>query len=48
MYCEGSEDPEATLPNLKKQALIPGVGHLVQQGRPDEMNELLIEPFSDL
>jgi pimeloyl-ACP methyl ester carboxylesterase len=31
------------MPNLKKKAIIPGAGHWIQQERPKEINELLIE-----
>jgi pimeloyl-ACP methyl ester carboxylesterase len=33
----------AFTPNLKKQMIIPGVGHWTQQERPAEVNQLLIE-----
>ncbi len=33
----------AATPNLKKQVIIPGVGHWTQQERPEEVNQLLIE-----
>jgi pimeloyl-ACP methyl ester carboxylesterase len=31
------------IPNLKKNVLLPGVGHWTQQERPDDVNRLLIE-----
>jgi len=34
---------ENTVPDLKKKVLIPGAGHWVQQERPQEVNDLLIE-----
>ncbi|MGO8802174.1 alpha/beta fold hydrolase [Candidatus Binatus sp.] len=33
----------AFTPNLKKKVIIPGAGHWVQQERPKEINEILIE-----
>ena len=32
-----------TVPNLKKKALLPGAGHWIQQERPSQVNELLLE-----
>jgi pimeloyl-ACP methyl ester carboxylesterase len=32
-----------TVPNLKKNVLLPGVGHWTQQERPEEVNRLLVE-----
>jgi pimeloyl-ACP methyl ester carboxylesterase len=34
---------EATMPNLRKQVLLPNTGHWIQQERPTEVNQLLIE-----
>jgi pimeloyl-ACP methyl ester carboxylesterase len=34
---------EATMPNLRKQVLLPKTGHWTQQERPTEVNQLLIE-----
>jgi pimeloyl-ACP methyl ester carboxylesterase len=34
---------DANVPNLKKKALIPGAGHWIQQERPREVNELMVE-----
>jgi pimeloyl-ACP methyl ester carboxylesterase len=31
------------MPNLKKKVIIPGAGHWIQQERPKEINEILIE-----
>jgi epoxide hydrolase A/B len=36
---EGQE----TMPNLRKKVLRPGAGHWIQQERPTEVNESLIE-----
>ena len=55
LFIAGEEDPVITfygqayealdesVPNLWKKVLLPGAGHWVQQERPDEVNELLIE-----
>lgn len=37
------ENLESAMPNLTKKVLIPGAGHWVQQERPEEVNDLLIE-----
>jgi pimeloyl-ACP methyl ester carboxylesterase len=34
---------EETVPNLKRKVLLPGAGHWVQQERPNEVNQLLLE-----
>ncbi len=34
---------EKNMPNLKQKILIPGAGHWIQQERPQEVNELLVE-----
>jgi pimeloyl-ACP methyl ester carboxylesterase len=34
---------EITMPNLKKQVLLPNTGHWVQQERPTKVNQLLIK-----
>jgi pimeloyl-ACP methyl ester carboxylesterase len=34
---------EATMPNLRKQVLLPNTGHWIQQERPTAVNQLLIE-----
>ena len=39
---------EITMPNLKKQVLLPNTGHWVQQERPTEVNQLLIEFLSQV
>ena len=36
-------DLETNVPNLRKKAIIPGAGHWIQQERPAEVNQLLIE-----
>ena len=37
-----------TVPNLKKKVLLPGAGHWIQQERPTEVNQLLIEFLATL
>jgi pimeloyl-ACP methyl ester carboxylesterase len=39
----GSTIVEATMPSCRKKAIIPGAGHWIQQERPREINELLVE-----
>ena len=34
---------EKSVPNLWKKVLLPGAGHWIQQERPAEVNQLLIE-----
>jgi pimeloyl-ACP methyl ester carboxylesterase len=34
--------------NLKKKVLLPGAGHWIQQERPTEVNQLLIEFLASL
>ena len=34
---------EETIPNLRKKILLPGAGHWIQQERPTETNQLLLE-----
>ncbi len=34
---------EVNVPNLKKNVLLPGVGHWTQQEKPEEVNRLLVE-----
>jgi pimeloyl-ACP methyl ester carboxylesterase len=39
---------ELTVANLKKKVLLPGAGHWIQQERPTEVNQLLIEFLASL
>lgn len=39
---------ETTMPNLKNQVLLPNTGHWIQQERPTEVNQLLIEFLSQV
>ena len=38
----------AFMPNLKKKVIIPGAGHWIQQERPKEINEILVEFLKSL
>jgi len=43
-FTRGAYDSLAVnIPNLRKNVLLPGVGHWTQQERPEEVNRLLIE-----
>ena len=44
----GYELAGAFTPNLKKKVIIPGAGHWVQQERPKEINQVLIEFMKSL
>jgi pimeloyl-ACP methyl ester carboxylesterase len=39
---------EAALPNLSRKILIPGAGHWIQQERPQEVNNLIIDFLKEL
>ena len=43
MYRQGFDTLEDTMPGLRKKVLLSGAGHWVQQERPTEVNDLLIE-----
>lgn len=43
MYRQAFDTLEEAAPNLTKKVLVPGAGHWVQQERPKEVNELLID-----
>lgn len=43
MFREAFEARATTMPNLRKDVLLPGVGHWTQQESPAEVNKLLIE-----
>jgi Predicted hydrolases or acyltransferases (alpha/beta hydrolase superfamily) len=36
------------MPDLKKKVLLPGAGHWIQQERPAEVNELLLQFLAGL
>jgi pimeloyl-ACP methyl ester carboxylesterase len=48
MRRDGYEALETNAPHLQKKYLIPGAGHWIQQERPKEINQLLIEFLQDL
>ncbi|HEX3150912.1 MAG TPA: alpha/beta hydrolase [Gemmataceae bacterium] len=43
MYRPAYDALEQTMPGLRKKALLPGAGHWIQQERPTEVNQLLVE-----
>jgi pimeloyl-ACP methyl ester carboxylesterase len=45
---QGFDTLEDALPNLTKKVLLPGAGHWIQQERPIEVNQLLIEFLTTL
>jgi pimeloyl-ACP methyl ester carboxylesterase len=48
MVPDAYKDLETNAPNLHKKYLIPGAGHWIQQERPAQVNELLIEFLREL
>ena len=48
MYRPAFDDLEQTMPSLGKKVLLPGAGHWIQQERPAEVNELLLEFLAGL
>ncbi|MBW2180108.1 MAG: alpha/beta hydrolase [Deltaproteobacteria bacterium] len=42
------DNQEKTMPNLRKKVLIPGAGHWVQQERPKEVNDLMIQFLKEI
>ena len=48
MYREAFDTLEETVPNLKQKVLLSGAGHWIQQERPTEVNQLLIEFLASL
>lgn len=48
MLREAFDTMEQTVPNLRKKVLLPGAGHWIQQERPVEVNQLLIEFLAGL
>lgn len=48
MAPDAVRDLEANVPNLKKKILIPGAGHWIQQERPQQVNELILEFLNGL
>jgi len=43
MYRQAFDSLEETMPGLRKKVLLSGAGHWIQQERPREVNDLLIE-----
>lgn len=43
MYRDAFDAMEQTVPNLKQKVLLSGAGHWIQQERPTEVNQLLVE-----
>lgn len=48
MYYPQYEALGETMPGLRKSVVMPGVGHWIQQERPDEVNALLVEFLAGL
>jgi pimeloyl-ACP methyl ester carboxylesterase len=48
MYGKAYENLEKTVPNLKKKVVLPGVGHWVNQERPAEVNQLILQFLKNL
>jgi pimeloyl-ACP methyl ester carboxylesterase len=48
MYGKAYENLEKAIPNLKKKVVLPGVGHWVNQERPIEVNQLILEFLKSL
>lgn len=48
LYRRAFDNLEEAVPNLKKKALVPDAGHWIQQERPEEVNELILEFLRDL
>jgi pimeloyl-ACP methyl ester carboxylesterase len=48
MYRKPVESLEMGVPNLKGKVILPGVGHWVNQERPEEVNQLLVQFLKSL
>ena len=48
MYRQAFDSLEETMPGLTKKVLVPSAGHWIQQERPNEVSELLIEFLASL
>jgi pimeloyl-ACP methyl ester carboxylesterase len=48
MYRDAFDAMEQTVPNLKQKVLLSGAGHWIQQERPTEVNQLLVEFLTGL
>jgi len=48
MYRPAFEVMEQTIPQLRQKVLLPGAGHWIQQERPAQVNQLLLEFLTGL
>jgi pimeloyl-ACP methyl ester carboxylesterase len=48
IYRQAFDNLEETMPGLRKKVLVTGAGHWIQQERPNEVNDLLIEFLASL
>jgi pimeloyl-ACP methyl ester carboxylesterase len=48
MYRQAFDSLEETMPGLRKKVLLPGAGHWIQQERPREVNDLVIQCLKSL
>ena len=48
MYGKAYQGLEKVIPDLKQKAVFPGIGHWVNQERPAEVNNLIIEFLKSL
>jgi pimeloyl-ACP methyl ester carboxylesterase len=48
MYRGAFEAMEQTVPQLRRKVLLPGAGHWIQQERPTQVNQLLLEFLAGL
>ena len=48
MYRQAFDSLEENMPGLRKKVLVAGAGHWIQQERPNEVNDLLIEFLASL
>jgi pimeloyl-ACP methyl ester carboxylesterase len=48
MYREAFDVLEQTMPRLRRKVLLPGAGHWIQQERPAQVNQLLLEFLAGL
>jgi pimeloyl-ACP methyl ester carboxylesterase len=48
MYRQAFDAMERTAPGLRKKVLLPGAGHWIQQERPAQVNQLLLEFLAGL
>lgn len=48
MYRAAFETMEQTVPGLRQKVLLPGAGHWIQQERPTQVNQLLLEFLAGL